>query len=322
MRVYAVALLGTAALPICVSSSFGLNETVVDVSTGVRTNVGVHSRGPADRPVKVRSTTDEEDKMPQDLASFVSVEQRNILRPDMVLKKVMGILHADRDVYKLTDEAVGRLKQIDAHVLPQIVEEVIARCNVAGIELQYTQESTLLNLIVGHARKSADSEKHLVQTILNEKKRQPQTMYDQFLPDLEAKQGHAFDDQTRSVKSEPMQTGHESLDSLLVAFGGAAELAPILSIAKKSQVVGHRAEELQRVMLNSWLGYGDPVDVFNWLKLSELRRITYEDLDTFAQYIDLYNVVYGKEEDMLSFLRRKFTDEVTRNDDTERDGDF
>ncbi|CAI5726760.1 unnamed protein product [Hyaloperonospora brassicae] len=103
------------------------------------------------------------------------------------------------------------------------------------------------------------------------------------------------------------------LDPLLVATGGAARLAPILSAAKMDSVIGFRAEQLQNAMLKRWLDSGKPIDdVFNFLQLLDLgkRGITSENLDTFAQYIDLYNNKYGKEEYMLPFLRKTFTDKV------------
>ena len=74
-------------------------------------------------------------------------------------------------------------------------------------------------------------------------------------------------------------------------------------------VIGLRAERLQIAMLTRWLK-NEPVDVFNFLQLSDLgkRGVTYENLDTFAQFLELRNKKHGQKTDMLSFLRGELTD--------------
>ena len=75
-------------------------------------------------------------------------------------------------------------------------------------------------------------------------------------------------------------------------YGGFAELAPALAIAKKSQISEVGATHLQTEMLTIWLNEGRSLDdVFGYLKLFELETSDrmYEKMDALYQYIALFN---------------------------------
>uniref|UniRef100_M4BR31 RxLR effector candidate protein n=1 Tax=Hyaloperonospora arabidopsidis (strain Emoy2) TaxID=559515 RepID=M4BR31_HYAAE len=97
------------------------------------------------------------------------------------------------------------------------------------------------------------------------------------------------------------------LDPLLIVFGGAAKLAPLLFYARMNPNIASKAEQLQKSMLTWWLDRRIPVDkVFEWLGLS--TGFTYENLDVLAQYILQCNSEGHANIDVFTYLRGKFGD--------------
>ncbi|CAI5733648.1 unnamed protein product [Hyaloperonospora brassicae] len=103
------------------------------------------------------------------------------------------------------------------------------------------------------------------------------------------------------------------LDPLLIVFGGAAKLAPILSIAKMNPVTREKAVELRHAMLTSWAkSRKNAYAVSDLLELTELkeRGLVYENLDFFAEYLVLCNKISGGGMDIIAYLRTQFGDNV------------
>uniref|UniRef100_M4B292 RxLR effector candidate protein n=2 Tax=Hyaloperonospora arabidopsidis (strain Emoy2) TaxID=559515 RepID=M4B292_HYAAE len=107
-------------------------------------------------------------------------------------------------------------------------------------------------------------------------------------------------------------TAYPLLGTLLEGFGGAAQYASFLSVARQSPITGSLAMQAQNTLLTNWRNAGLTIDqVAHKLELRWLfyRGITYENLDTFVQYV---LQEYGQTCDfvlkVLEFLRRELGD--------------
>uniref|UniRef100_A0AAV1UJJ7 Uncharacterized protein n=1 Tax=Peronospora matthiolae TaxID=2874970 RepID=A0AAV1UJJ7_9STRA len=294
------------------SSNADFNKMKVNASTSVRSGVRDINSVLVNGVARVRNTTNGEERALPHVASLVSGRIADM--DQSTLKKAMELIHVDHYEHKLTEQGWERLQGLDHYFLEPFAVELKAESSKIVISPP-TSEVAGHELIIDQARASKVGKKHLMRAIFTEHNSpmneihivKTQETAQKWLDVAELEriiEGHDW--WKRFKKSD-------FLISLMENSGGAAKFAPIVSIAKKSQIAGQWANELQTAMLEIWLNNNKSIDdVYDLLGLSEKlmnEGYTYENVDTLDRYIAMYNKRYGATEDLDNFLRKKLGDE-------------
>nr|BAP68824.1 RxLR effector candidate protein [Hyaloperonospora arabidopsidis Emoy2] len=313
MRVYPPVLLAAAAAIVTrTASSSRSKKTDANPAHPDRSGVNTNDSVPVDQLSKTLEIASKEERMPGELLIVLDPVEAGVQR-------FVGSLNPNHLEHDLTEASWVKLKDLDTHAVmrymdsnPENLERAVKAINALSAAGRSTPPSTMIQDI-------QDFEKLHLEKAMN------------FQNDPKLKTWQAYGllkdngyvDTFDHISLRVLQDHVEMLsrkegkkldlvDALSLRFGKVAELAPVLSIAKKSRIYGEEAKHSQQLLLDSCLKNEMSIDdMFDLLELSNLkeRGLTYENLDTLDTYIALHNKKYpGKKTDTIKYLQFKIGD--------------
>ncbi|CAI5742742.1 unnamed protein product [Hyaloperonospora brassicae] len=319
MRAYMTLLL-TAAVVTDIANAFGFEGMEATLANTNRSGVVDYDRVRDDRQSWEHGSKNGEERMLGDeLAKTALLKLHGKFLRDIKTK-----LLAYRSEDTLTETGRTLLELFDTHVAEQSVAKLSSADMLKYCDLD--RETAVENMITDFSNHK-DGMEHVLKAMLYirdttkkgaskrrtagkngrfaKRKRKPKVNFE-----VQRKMLDNFIKRYTENEAEALQ----ELDDVLIVFDGWAKFSTALSIASKSQLIGNGAMQLRDAVIKNWLTSEKTVDqVYDMLEVSELGEdgLTYENLDTFIQFVKLHNKeVAGSQTSWPAYLRKKLGKDI------------